>query len=99
MPTKAKRPKLSGFTLVFFTREGGLHPAWQADQGTCYMSTEPRLLNELRQYVASSETMRGAYAIGVYAGYHPGYESAVMLAANEKPIFYMYEGGRVERIA
>ena len=99
MPSKPARQKLSGFTLVFFTRDSGLHPAWQADQGTCYMSTETRLMGELRQYVTNQEAMRGAYAIGIYAGYHPGHESAVELATNHKPLFYIYEGGRVEKIA
>jgi hypothetical protein len=97
MSLKPARQKLTGFTLVFYTRDGGLHPAWQADQGTCYMSTENRLMNELRQYVANRDTMRGAYAIGIYAGYHPGYANAEELAANHRPLFYIYEGGRVER--
>ncbi len=87
------------FTIVFFTREGGLHPAWRDEQGTCYRSTEQQLARELAQHVANQETMRGAYAIGAYAGYHPGYENAELLAANQKPAFYIHEGGRIEKVA
>jgi len=92
-------PRLQRSFIVFFTRDGGLHPAWQAEQGTCYRSTENQLARELAQIVANTETMRGAYAIGAYAGYHPGYESTELLATNHKPAFYIHEGGRIEKVA
>lgn len=86
------------FTIIFFTRGGALHPAWRNEQGTCYRSTEKQLARELAAHVANTETLRGAYAIGVYTGYHPGYENAELLATSHKPAFYIHEGGRIQKV-
>jgi hypothetical protein len=91
---KSKRKK-QWFTVAYFTAEGQPHPAHQHSNFTRVYRSLDVLLEDLGYSMNHELGHRGAYAAAVWPGELSEWEA---LHSDVKPLYYVHQGGRVERI-
>lgn len=90
-PTK----KRSWYTLAYFTAEGQPHPAHRS---TNFMQVYGDLavhVDHLKRVMSSDLLRRGAYAAALWPGQLSERDA---LYSDVRPLLYVHEGGRVERL-
>lgn len=88
-----KKLKRRWYTVAYFTREGVPHPSPPEYNFVRKYQDEKRLLEDLSSIM--SRWSRGAYAAAAWVGELDEWEC---LHGDQRPKFYVYEGGRVERL-
>jgi hypothetical protein len=83
------------YTVAYFTREGVPHPAHLSSNFTRVFGQLPVHLETLVRVMSTESIRRGAYVAAVWAGELSEHDA---VHGPQKPLLYVYEGGRVERI-
>ena len=89
---KKKQDSKRWWTIAYLTREGGVHPA-HPYVARVYKS-EVMLLEDLVYAMTHELGHRGAYVAGVWKG---ELTETDCLRGSQKPAFYVFQGGEVER--
>lgn len=95
--TTKRKPKLKRrwYTVAFLTREGASHPAHGASNFTHIYKDEKVLLEDAAYAMSREIWHQGAYVYAVWPGEISQQEA---LHGATKPVFYVFEGGSVERL-
>jgi hypothetical protein len=82
------------YTVAYFTREGAPHPAHQ--NFVRVYGQLPVHLDTVVRVMSQDFLRRSAYAAALWAGELSEWEA---LHGPKKPLLYVYEGGRVEKLS
>ena len=98
MPKPRAKTKKKGqwYTYAFFTREGQPHPAHHLRNFTRWHRQLSHLLSELASYMRDPDARRGAYAASVWPGQ---LDEWTAMKSDIKPLYYIHEGGRLEKLS
>jgi len=84
------------YTTAYLTREGNPHPAHQRYGNFSRLYKTVKVLLEDLPYAMNTEIAhRGAYVFVVWQGELSEWEA---LHGKTKPLYYVFEGGRVEKL-
>jgi hypothetical protein len=83
------------YTYAFFTREGSPHPAHRLRNFTHWHGQLSLLVSDLSGTMRTELGAKGAYAAIVWPGQ---LDEWTAVHSDKKPVFNVYEGGRVERV-
>lgn len=99
-PSKKQQKKGQGshtwYTYAFFTAEGQPHPAHHLRNFTRWHGQLSKLLSELGNYMRDEVARRGAYAAAVWPGQ---LDEWTAMKSDIKPLYYIHEGGRLEKVS
>lgn len=93
---KAKKLKKAWYTYAYFTAEGTPHPAHRLQNFTRVYSTVEAALDPLIAVMSDERFHRGAYAVALWPGELGEHEA---VHGKTKPLYYVYQGPRVEKVS
>lgn len=92
---KRSKEKKKWYTVAYLTREGAPHAAHSASNFSQVYKTETVLLEDFVYSMAHELGHRGAYVAAVWPGEINQQEA---LHGATKPVFYVFQGGSIERL-
>ena len=96
MPRILKKSKRDWYTYAFFTREGQPHPAHRLRNFTRWHGQLSTLLADLSHGMRVEDVHRGAHAVAVWPGQ---LDQWTAMNSDVKPLYYVHEGGRLEKLS